>query len=115
MTFFPNDFHGLLSSAFIALSDQQQRARLRIPWHQADHGYLPENDSEIGFMLVARSDLKALDEWVKVIDVAPSLLALIGCAAPPSMGGRSVFQRAVRRSRAGSRRAPQVQSKACSA
>jgi hypothetical protein len=53
ITFFPNDFHQVLSSAFISLVDPQQRARRRVPWHQADHGYRSEHDSEVGFMVLA--------------------------------------------------------------
>jgi hypothetical protein len=50
VTFFPNDFHQPLASLVMTLTDRQQRTGFRVLWHQADHGYLSESDSEIGVM-----------------------------------------------------------------
>ena len=92
VTFFPNDFHQLLSSAFMTLVDPQQRARLRVPWHQADHGYQSEHDCEIGFMVLAEEGYQAPDDGVELIDIAPSVLQLLDRTPPPTMQGRARFQ-----------------------
>jgi hypothetical protein len=98
ITFFPNDFHQFLSSAFISLLDPQQRPRLRVPWHQADHGHRSEHDCEIGFMVLAEEGYQARDDEIELIDIAPSVLQLLDRAPPATMQGREVFQpRRVRR------------------
>jgi arylsulfatase A-like enzyme len=98
VTFFPNDFHQLLSSAFMTLVDPQQRARLRVPWHQADHGYRSEHDCEIGFMILAEDGHQARDDRMELIDIAPSVLQLLDRTPPATMQGRTLFQpRRIRR------------------
>ena len=91
-TFFPNDFHQPIASAVIALSDRQQRLRLRTPWHQADHGYLPDHDCEVGFMLVADDRARASDAKVTLVDIAPTLLGLLGRPGAETMTGRAIFR-----------------------
>ena len=93
ITFFPNDFHQPLASLIMTLTDRQQRKRLRVPWHQADHGYLSENDSEIGIMALIEDGYDAEPGEVELIDIAPTLLALLGHKPAPTMRGRSVLQR----------------------
>jgi hypothetical protein len=88
-TFFPNDFHQPLASLVRTVFDRQQRRRFRVPWHQADHGYLPENDCEIGFMLLAEDGYETIDEPVTLIDLAPTLLDLLELPRPGSMKGRA--------------------------
>jgi len=88
-TFFPNDFHQPLASLVRTVSDRQQRRRFRVPWHQADHGYLPDNDCEIGFMVLAEDGYEAIDEPVTLIDLAPTLLDLLELPRPGSMKGRA--------------------------
>lgn len=88
-TFFPNDFHQPLASLVRTVSDRQQRRRFRVPWHQADHGYLPDNDCEIGFMVLAEDGYEAIDEPVTLIDLAPTLLDLLKLPRPGSMKGRA--------------------------
>lgn len=92
VTFFPNDFHQPLASLIKTLSDRQQRTRFRIPWHQADHGYLSENDSEIGFMALVEDGYDAEPGEVELIDIAPTLLALLGHDPAPTMRGRNVLR-----------------------
>jgi Type I phosphodiesterase / nucleotide pyrophosphatase len=91
-TFFPNDFHQPLASLVRTLSDRQQRRRLRVPWHQGDHGYLPDNDCEIGFMVLAEDGYEASAESVALIDIAPTLLDLLLLPRPPSMKGRAALR-----------------------
>jgi uncharacterized protein (UPF0248 family) len=92
-TFFPNDFHQPLASLVRTVSDRQQRRRFRVPWHQADHGYLPANDCEIGFMVLAEDSYEALDEFVALIDIAPTLLDLLQLPRPDSMKGQIALHR----------------------
>lgn len=91
LSFFPNDFHQPLASAALSLMDRQQRQRLRVPWHQADHGYLPDCDCEIGFMVVPDDSLRPTDDWMRLIDFAPSVLGLLGEEPAPTMRGRMMF------------------------
>jgi hypothetical protein len=94
VTFFPNDFHQPLASLIMTLTDRQQRQRFRTPWHQADHGYPSEADSERGFMLLAEDGYRAaVDDEIALVDIAPSLLTLLGEAPAATMRGRSVFGR----------------------
>jgi hypothetical protein len=72
--------------------DRQQRRRFRVPWHQADHGYLPGNDCEIGFMLLAEKGYEADQEFVALIDLAPTLLDLLDLPRPASMKGRPMLR-----------------------
>ena len=87
-TFFPNDFHQPLVSLVRTVSDRQQRQRLRIPWHQGDHGYLPDNECEIGFMVLAEDGYEVPGEPVALIDLAPTLLDLLRLPKPVTMKGR---------------------------
>jgi hypothetical protein len=91
-TFFPNDFHQPLASLVRTVFDRQQRRRFRVPWHQADHGYLPDNDCEIGFMVLAEDGYEAVDEAVALIDLAPTLLDLLQLPKPGSMKGQVGFR-----------------------
>ena len=91
-TLFPNDFHHPLASVVRTVLDRQQRRRFRVPWHQGDHGYLPENDCEIGFMVLAEDGYAAVDGPVSLIDLAPTLLRLLGLSTPDSMKGHAGFR-----------------------
>jgi Type I phosphodiesterase / nucleotide pyrophosphatase len=91
-TFFLNDFHQPLASLVRTVLDRQQRRRFRVPWHQADHGYLPDNDCEVGFMLLAEEGYEADQETVALIDLAPTLLDLLGLPRPDSMKGRPMLR-----------------------
>jgi hypothetical protein len=99
-TFFPNDFHQPLASLMMSLTDRQQRQRFRTPWHQADHGYLSENDSEIGFMALAEDGYEPASGTISLIDIAPTLLILLGREPAATMRGRSAFRPRRSRSRA---------------
>jgi arylsulfatase A-like enzyme len=92
-TLFPNDFHQPLASLIRTVSDRQQRQRLRKPWHQADHGYLSENDCEIGFMVLAEEGFEAIDDGeVALIDIAPTLLDLLDLPKPGTMQGHTTLR-----------------------
>jgi hypothetical protein len=91
-TFFPNDFHQPLASLVRTAFDRQQRQRWRVPWHQADHGYLPDNDCEIGFMILAEDGYEAIAEPAALIDIAPTLLDLLQLPPAASMRGRAALR-----------------------
>lgn len=90
-SFFPNDFYQPLANAVLSVQRHEQRGRLRRPWHQGEHGYLPEADSELGFMVAVDDRLRATVDQAQLIDVAPTLLARLGIAPPPNMQGGDVF------------------------
>jgi hypothetical protein len=91
-TFFPNDFHQPLAALIMSATDRQQRQRFRTPWHQADHGYLSESDSEIGFMVLAEDGYAPASDAISLIDIAPTLLDLLGREPAATMRGRSAFR-----------------------
>jgi len=89
--FFPDDHHHPLNNLVLGLTDRDQRPRLLNPRHRGAHGYLPEHPSERGFAIVADSRFRALRPSAKLIDMAPTLLTLLGEAPPSYMRGRAVF------------------------
>ena len=95
-SFFPNDFYQPLASTTLALLDWQQRPRLRDPRHRGDHGYLPEHVCERGFVLLADERYETAADSISLIDVAPTLLALLGHRSAPTMRGRNAMRRRAR-------------------
>lgn len=89
--FFPNDHHHPLNNALLGLSDPDQRPRLVSARQRGAHGYLPEHPSERGFALVAEPRFRALRPSAALIDIAPTLLTLLGETPPAFMRGRAVF------------------------
>ena len=95
-SFFPNDFYQPLASATLALLDWQQRPRLHDPRHRGDHGYLPEHLCERGFLLLADERYETTADSISLIDVAPTLLTLLGHRPAPTMRGRNAMRRRAR-------------------
>ncbi len=89
--FFPNDFYHPLGNIFLGLVDSQQRGRLSSPKYRGYHGYLPHNESEKGFMLLLEDNYKAERKEVELIDVAPTVLGLLGYEKPEYMKGECAF------------------------
>lgn len=89
--FFPNDHHQPINNLLLGLMDRDQRPRLVSPRHRGAHGYLPEHPSERGFAIVADPRFRALRPSAELIDVAPTLLSLLGEAPPTYMRGRPAF------------------------
>lgn len=89
--FFPNDHHHALNNALLGLSDPDQRPRLINAGHRGAHGYLPEHPSERGFVIVADARFRALRPAATLIDIAPTLLTLLGETPPAFMRGRAAF------------------------
>jgi hypothetical protein len=57
---FPHDFYHPLAGVVFGLKDWQQRGRLFSPKHRGNHGYLPNYDSEKGFMLLLDDGYEAV-------------------------------------------------------
>jgi hypothetical protein len=89
--YFPNDFYHPLANIFLGVTDRQQRSRLSSPQYRGYHGYLPHNESEKGFMILLDDCYKASKKAVKIIDVAPTVLRLLGYEKPDYMIGNCVF------------------------
>lgn len=88
---FPDDFYHPLVNIYFGLKDWQKRRRLRTPVQLGYHGYLPHHDSEKGFMLVLDDRYQTSEGSMSIIDVAPTLLAMLDIDAPEVMTGKAQF------------------------
>jgi hypothetical protein len=86
---FPHDFHHPIGNLALAASDWQQRPRLSSPIHRGYHAYMPHHPSEQGFVLVHDRDRTLRDVPLRLIDVAPTVLHLVGVPQAPHMPGQS--------------------------
>jgi predicted AlkP superfamily pyrophosphatase or phosphodiesterase len=91
--FFPHDFYHPLANLYLGATDPQQRPRIQNPVHRGCHGYLPANESEIGFILLSDSAFESRAAWVDLIDIAPTILRLTEHEIPARMSGSPIFQR----------------------
>jgi hypothetical protein len=91
--FFPHDFHHPLANLWLGLTDRMQRARLRDPRHRGNHGHLPHFEAERAFALLLEPGYRARQGAATILDVAPTALSVLGLDSPPSMAGRSLFER----------------------
>jgi hypothetical protein len=91
-SFCPSDFHQPLANVVSAFLEPQSRPRLKSPQHRGDHGYLPEHPSERGYVILVDDRYEAPDGEATLIDVAPSVLSLLGAQRPASMKGRCLFR-----------------------
>jgi predicted AlkP superfamily pyrophosphatase or phosphodiesterase len=89
--FFPHDFYQSLANLFLGLYDSRQRSRLWNPRHRGTHGYLPQHESEKGIMIVFNKNYRSSKEQIELIDVAPSILGILGYKKPEFMKGLPVF------------------------
>jgi Type I phosphodiesterase / nucleotide pyrophosphatase len=89
---FPHDFYQPFANCFLGLADRQQRRRIWNPKLKGSHGYLPRSASETGFMMALDHTFRTNGKpEIDVIDVAPSILALMGYQKPDHMTGSSAF------------------------
>jgi hypothetical protein len=86
---FPHDFYHPLVNAVQGWRKAHMRRRLRDPRHVGLHGYLPEHPSSEGFLCVADAGCEALVDRMPLVDVAPTLLGVLGAPVPPFMQGAS--------------------------
>jgi len=89
--FFPHDFYQPIANFYLGLFGPSQRTRTFNPVHRGSHGYLPDNPSEQGFMVVADDGVKPTQETMSVIDFAPTMLAYLGAEIPSHMTGQNVL------------------------
>src|SRR5262249_46898952 len=89
--FFPHDFYHPIGNLFLALTEGMQWSRLSDPRHRANHGYLPDSDTEQAFVILLDRSRRATVRDGELIDLAPSLLEFMGRTPPESMKGRRLF------------------------
>jgi hypothetical protein len=85
--FFPHDFYQPIGNLVLGLMDRHQRRRAFNPVHRGNHGYLPDYPSEKGWMIVDGAVPGSGHADAELIDVAPTMLALVGMAQPEHMKG----------------------------
>ena len=88
---FPHDFYHPIVNSYFGLKDWQQRPRTWNPRHHAYHGYPEVFDGEKGFMTVLDHRYTTQGREGDLIDIAPSLLGLLGYPKPESMSGTARF------------------------
>lgn len=91
--FFPHDFHHPLANLWLGLTDPMQRARLKDPRHRGNHGHLPHFEAERAFALLFDRRFEARSAG-SILDVAPSMLHVLGIEPPATMTGRPLFRSA---------------------
>jgi hypothetical protein len=90
--FFPHDFHNGLANLWLGLVDPMQRSRLRDPRHKGNHGHLPHTDIENSFVALLDRTFEATTQWGNIVDVAPSILGVLGYERPTTMMGQQLFR-----------------------
>lgn len=93
--FFPHDFHHILAHLHLGLTNKAMRSRLTDFNVKAYHGQMPGHPAERGFMVAADDSVKSLaaaNELVQIIDVAPTLLSMVGAEPAGHMRGRVVLE-----------------------
>jgi hypothetical protein len=88
--FFPHDFYQPIGNTVLGLLDWHQRRRVLNPVHRGNHGYLPHYPSERGWM-IADTAVPVDGRDARLIDIAPSLLSLLGMDPPGHMTGTALF------------------------
>lgn len=89
--FFPHDFYQPLANLYLGLFGPSQKGRIFNPIHRGNHGYLPQNPSEKGFMVVVDDGIETNQQTMSLIDFAPTMLTYLGATIPLNMTGRSIL------------------------
>ena len=87
--FFPDDFYHPLVNLYFALTNSQKRRRLRHPRLRGQHGYIPTESCERGFMSILDAQLKFAAPEMELRDAAPTVLTLMGEPVSRAMSGTS--------------------------
>ena len=90
--FFPHDYYHPVANLYLAMTDGLQRRRLISNKYRGYHGYLPENDSERGFMIVADEDIQFVSNEASIVDIAPTVLGLLSIEKPADLPGKILFK-----------------------
>lgn len=88
---FPNDFYHPIGNLVLGLMESEQRGRLSSPVYRGYHAYLPYYESEKGFMLLFDNRYTHNKDEVEIIDIAPTILNLLGLTIPEYMKGSCGF------------------------
>ncbi len=89
---FPHDYYHPLVNAYMARKTSEQAPRKTSPVHRGNHGGLPgKHASDTGTLLPLTGCGPLAADQGQLIDVAPTILALMGEAAPETMKGRSLL------------------------
>jgi hypothetical protein len=89
--FFPHDFYQPLANLYLGLFGPSQRSRIFNPIHRGNHGYLPHNPSEKGFMVVVDDGIVLNRKTMSLIDFTPTMLTYLGATIPSHMTGCSIL------------------------
>jgi len=89
--FYPSDFYHPIGNIFLALTQNQQRSRIQSSIYRGYHGHLPYNECEKGFLMLLDNDYKTNGKEIEIIDVAPTVLRLMGYNQPESLKGVNAF------------------------
>lgn len=92
LIFFPHDFYQRLANLWLGLVDPAQRSRLRDPRHNGNHGHLPHFLAEAAFVALLDADFEPDDRPADILDVAPTILRVLGIEQPPHMTGHPLFR-----------------------
>ena len=89
--FHPNDFYHPLGNLYMALTNKEQMNRIQSPIYRGYHAHLPYNECEKGFVILLDDNYSAERKEVEIIDIAPTILNLMGYDKPDTLEGVSVF------------------------
>jgi len=89
--FYPNDYYHPLGNLYLALTESQERSRIQSSIYRGYHGHLPYNECEKGFLLLLDNDYKTSEKEIEIIDVAPTILNLLGYDQPELLKGVNAF------------------------
>jgi len=91
--FFPHDFYHPLVNAYMARKTTEQSPRKISPVHRGNHGGLPDkHPCDTGYLLPLSGTFAPPPAEGQITDVAPTVLSLMGEAAPPHMAGRVLLK-----------------------
>ena len=90
---FPHDFYHPLVNAYMARKTSEQAPRRLSPVHRGNHGGLPgRHPSDTGFLMPLTGRFESPPADGRLIDVAPTLLSLLGQEIPAEMTGRPLLE-----------------------
>lgn len=91
---FPHDFYHPLVNAYMARKTSEQAPRKTSPVHRGNHGGLPgAHPCDVGYLLPLGEGVRPTAERGELIDVAPTVLSLMGRDVPAAMRGARVLRR----------------------
>lgn len=86
--FFPHDFYHPLVNRYMGRKTPEQRPRLADARHRGYHGHLPGGAADTGYLVPLSNGIEATaGGGAELIDVAPTLLGLLGVRCPETMRG----------------------------